>query len=70
MVMKRLVEFMELDTDSKLNHIYEGLMIHINDPKAHNGTLRARYATKENGVVGLVVAAATAALLEYIGLLP
>ena len=68
--MRDLVEFMELDTDSKLNDIYEGLMIHISDPRAHSGTLRARYATTENGVVGLVVAAATAALLEYIGLLP
>lgn len=68
--MRDLVEFQELDTDSKLNDIYEGLMIHINDPRAHNGTLRARYATKENGVVGLVVAAATAALMEYMGLLP
>ena len=56
--MKSLVDFLELDTDSKLNHIYEGLMIHINNPKAHTGTLRERYATKDNGFVGIFVAAA------------
>lgn len=66
--MKRLVEFMELSTDSKLNHIYEGLMIHISDPRAHNGTLRSRYVTKENGVVGVVVTAAVAAILSAFGL--
>ena len=68
--MKSLVDFLELDTDSKLNHIYEGLMIHINNPTAHNGTLRARYATKENGVVAVFVTACIAGLFEILGLIP
>lgn len=66
--MKGLVEFMELDTDSKLNEIYEGLMIHIGNPRAHNGTIRSRYLTKENGVIGTVVTAAVAVLVKTLSL--